>query len=186
MRWYPITDGPRSKRGRYFIFDSFYSFWFRYVHPNIDLIEVGDMESLRRMVLNELEYYVSKVFEDIVRDTLLAMCGRFGREYGLPVLSKIGAWWDRRGNEIDIVGMYKDKVVLVGEAKYISKPVTAKEVVKFVEKLRFIKTKGATKIYVSRRGFTRSALEVMAEENIIGLKLDELVYIWEKLSRINH
>jgi len=90
VRRYQIME-KRSKRRRYFLFDLFYTFWFRCVHPNIDLIELGDIGSLKRMGLDELEHYVSKFFEDIARDTLLATSGRFGKDYDIPVMTKIGA-----------------------------------------------------------------------------------------------
>lgn len=184
VRRYPITEGPRSKRGRYFLFDPFYTFWFRYVHPNIDFIEIGDTETLKRIVLDDINQHVSRVFEDIARDTLLAISGRFNKDYGLPLINRIGAWWDRRGNEINIVGMYGEKVTLVGEIKYTSKPTTAREITRFLEKLHFIKAKNATRVYISKQGFTRGALEAMNEEGVIGLELSDLIDMWERLPQL--
>jgi len=37
----PITDTPRSKKGRYYITDNFTRFWLRYIFPNLSAIEEG-------------------------------------------------------------------------------------------------------------------------------------------------
>jgi len=181
-RRYPITEGPRSKKGRYFIKDPFYSFWFRFIYPNIDYLELGEPEPVKKIIKEELHHYASKIFEDVIRETIFVASGMRLGNIKIPEMNKIGAWWDRRGNEIDIVGLKGKKVVLVGEIKFTLKPIEAKDVIKFLKKLDLIKSEDSAYIYVSWSGFTDSARDILEESKIVPIELKDLVWIWEKLT----
>jgi len=92
----PITDDiGKSKRGRYFLTNNFIKFWFKFIYPNRSLYEIGRYEQIKRKILSEWNSFIGFVFEEIARDFIK-------RKYGSS-FEKIGAWWDRKGNEIDIV-----------------------------------------------------------------------------------
>ncbi len=94
----PVTGG---RRGRYRITDNLFNFWFRYVFPRKEELEMGID------IVNEIEVdfnaYVGLVFESVSLDFLKVMNskGRLPDRY-----ENIGRWWNK-GEEIDIVGLGK-------------------------------------------------------------------------------
>ena len=113
VRETPITEGPRSKKGRYFIRDSFTAFWFRYIYPNLSAIEEGifDVEEIRLDYPNHL----GPIFERIARQFIAELSKR-GQ---LPFkATKLGRWW-HRGEEIDIVALNeRERKALLVEVKW--------------------------------------------------------------------
>ncbi|WP_242492629.1 ATP-binding protein [Methanolobus psychrotolerans] len=98
----PVTDKPqKSKRGRYFLKDNFFRFYGRFIYPMLSQYMGGNYPSLTEKVLQEWQSHTGKIFEDIVREQISE---KMLREY--PI---IGNWWNRRGDEIDILGINKEK-----------------------------------------------------------------------------
>ena len=111
----PITASWKSRKGRYYINDPYFLFWFRFVHPNNDLIETEQGEVLVDKVMNDYNQYLGGIFERIARQLLikLNMAGE------LPIrFSKLGRWW-HRDQEIDLVALNeKEKTALFLEVKW--------------------------------------------------------------------
>ncbi len=123
-RLVPVTEDPRrSKKGRYFIKDNFYRFWFRYVYRNGSYFEIGNQEHVVQEILSESNAFVGPIYEDIWRNALFDM----SRNGLLPFkMELIGPWW-KRSYEIDIVGINeKTKDILFAEVKWSNKPVKKK------------------------------------------------------------
>jgi len=92
----PITAGFKSKRGVYFFNDPIFTFYFRFIFPFEDLIELGRAEEVLAGIERDLNAYVGRIFEDIAREFLRDVFkGRYMR---------LGRWW-HRGEEIDIVAL---------------------------------------------------------------------------------
>jgi len=90
----PITENElKSKKGRYFISDNFFAFWFRYVAPNLSRLEKGESVLVLDEIRKDFDSYLGKVFEDLAMEFL--------REQGY---SRVGRWWHRE-DEIDVVAM---------------------------------------------------------------------------------
>jgi len=99
VREVPITEKPNSKLGRYYVADNFLAFWFRFVYPNLSLIEEGifDVNEIREAY----NHYLGPIFEKIARQFLIEL-NRGGK---LPFRStKVGKWW-RKGEEIDLIAL---------------------------------------------------------------------------------
>jgi len=101
----PITDNRRSRKGLYRLSDNLFTFWFRFVHPNIERIERGEGEMvLRTDIQPQFAQYIGKPFESMAKDLFL----EFNREGLLPFrFDTIGSWWDK-GEEIDLVAMQRE------------------------------------------------------------------------------
>ena len=101
----PVTDNHRSRKGLYRLSDNLFTFWFRFVHPNIERIERGDGELvLQSGIQPEFARYCGKPFESMVKDLFL----EFNRDGLLPFrFDTIGSWWDK-GEEIDLVAIQKE------------------------------------------------------------------------------
>jgi len=110
----PVTASGKSRKGRYYINDPYFAFWFRYVHPNVDLIETGQGDVLAQMVMEDLNEYLGFVFEEIARQFLIEL-NKAGR---LPFrFTRIGRWW--RGEEIDLVALNeRERKALFVEVKW--------------------------------------------------------------------
>ncbi|MGQ4915971.1 MAG: DUF234 domain-containing protein [Candidatus Asgardarchaeia archaeon] len=111
----PTTASWKSRKGRYYINDFYFDFWFRYVHPNVDLIETDQGDILVTIVMRDFEQYIGRVFEEIAKQFLI----KLNRSRELPfVVTKIGKWW-HKDEEIDIVALNeREKTVLFIEVKW--------------------------------------------------------------------
>ncbi|MCD6524592.1 MAG: ATP-binding protein [Thermococcus sp.] len=113
VREVPITEKPNSKLGRYYVADNFLAFWFRFVYPNLSLVEEGifDVNEIR----GAYNHYLGPIFEKIARQFLIEL----NRAEKLPFkFTKVGKWW-RKGEEIDLVALNeRERKVLFVEAKW--------------------------------------------------------------------
>jgi len=111
----PVTASRKSRKGRYYIGDPYFAFWFRYVHPNVDLIETGQGDFLVELVMGDLGEYLGWVFEDIAKQFLIEL-NRTGK---LPFkFTKISRWW-RKGEEIDLLALNeRERKALFIEVKW--------------------------------------------------------------------
>lgn len=109
----PVTASRKSRRGRYYINDPYFTFWFRYVHPNIDLIETNQGELLVNKVVDDLPAHVGRIFEDVVRQLIFKL-----NKAGVFRFTKIGRWWHKK-EEIDLVALDEgEKRALFIEVKW--------------------------------------------------------------------
>ncbi len=120
VREVPITKKPNSKLGRYYVADNFLAFWFRFIYPNLSLMEEGifDVNEIRGAYNN----YLGPIFEKIARQFLIEL----NRAEKLPFkFTKVGKWW-RKGEEIDLVALNeREKRALFVEVKW--KELSARE-----------------------------------------------------------
>ena len=140
---------------------------------------------MSKEIIEDLPNHTSFVFEDICRRTILALSGMKIGGIKFPLINKVGAWWDRKGNEINIVGVKGKKAMIVGEVKWRRKKVSSNEVQLFLERIRRLKVRDTMTIYVSWSGFTRGAQEIIEESNIIPITEKELCGIWNLLESIS-
>ncbi len=111
----PITASWKSRKARYYVNDPYFAFWFRYVHPNNDLIETDQGEILVDKVMEDYDQYLGGVFEEIARQFLI----RLNKDGALPLrFSRLGRWW-YRDQEIDLVALDEvGKAALFVEVKW--------------------------------------------------------------------
>ncbi len=126
----PLGAPARSRGDKWVLTDPFFAFWFRFVFPFSDDLENGlrasDLfDAEVRPVLNEC---VAPIFED--------WCRRWTRTNLGTVAPSVGRWWgraldalratgERTSEEIDVVGIGRSKVTVVGETKWQHKQMTA-------------------------------------------------------------
>ncbi|MDD4483812.1 MAG: ATP-binding protein [Methanoregula sp.] len=97
----PVTEmGRRSKMGRYLFSDNFFRFYARYIYRNMSQYQSGQYGPIKDRVLLEWKAFSGWAFEEMVR-TLL-------REELAPRYNRIGSWWNRRGDEIDLLALKPD------------------------------------------------------------------------------
>ncbi|NJF24874.1 ATP-binding protein [Thermococcus sp. Bubb.Bath] len=111
----PVTASRKSRKGRYYITDNYFAFWFRYVYPNADLIESGNGELLVDAVMADIDHYLGGIFEGVAKEFLL----RLKKHGELPFkFTRIGRWW-HKGEEIDLVALNeREKKALFVEVEW--------------------------------------------------------------------
>ena len=117
----PVTLGERAKakkrNSRYVIADNYFAFYYSFVQPFKEEIELGlpevPLENFRR----NFNRYVGFAFEWIARQFLIEL-NKVGK---LPFrFTKIGRWW-KKNEEIDLVALNeREKKALLVEVKWKS------------------------------------------------------------------
>jgi uncharacterized protein len=121
----PIGADRTSRMGHWHLRDPFFRFWFRFVFPYQDELESGlrPVDLFDTEVAPELHDHIAPEFEDF--------CRRWTRQHHGETATTVGSWWgraldtlrrsgERQAEEIDIVGMARNRVSLVGEARWRS------------------------------------------------------------------
>jgi AAA+ ATPase superfamily predicted ATPase len=124
-RLLPLGADATSRLGHWHLRDPFLRFWFRFVFPFQDDLESG----LAATTLYETE--VEPVLNDHVGPEFEDYCRRWTRVH--HAATRVGAWWgpalhrlrrtgERSSEEVDVVGMARGQVTIVGEARWRNKP----------------------------------------------------------------
>jgi len=161
----PITESEKSRFGRYYLSDNFLKFWFRYIYPNLSLIEEGvfDVNTIKQ----DYNTYLGEVFEEVCKQFLIIN--------GEKIFSftKIGKWW-YKDREIDIVALNEQsKQILFCECKW-SENVNAEKILKELkEKAQHVEWhKNERKEYYAI--FAKSFRNKVKEENVFLFDLENL------------
>lgn len=112
----PLAKLKTTTTARYYLSDHFLRFYYRFVDPNLHLIERGLSNRLRQMVSDHLRVFVAYAFEDICREWVMAQ----GEENkGLPFLpDNVGSHWSKHV-QIDVVAInWPNRQLLLGECKW--------------------------------------------------------------------
>lgn len=106
----PLLE-KKSKKSRYVINDYFLNFWFTFIRKNQNLVETENYEALMRKIENSFPNYFGRIFERVVRDTLIGLNQR-----GVLEFDEIGPQWgkSRKGSyEIDLVATKGNKALFI-------------------------------------------------------------------------
>ncbi len=173
----PVTEPypHKSRKGRYRISDAFLRFWFRFVWPFQDRLDVGETAAAEEALREQLPAFVGHAFERLSQEWLRHQ-GAAGRLPFEP--DRIGEWWDRQG-QVDVVALnWAERVILLGEAKWLNRPVG-------LEVLESLKRRGNRAVpdpswtvhYIlfSRSGFTTELRRRAESERLMLVSLEEMV-----------
>lgn len=122
-----------KRKGVYEIIDPFFRFWFKFVYPNRDKLEVGNISEVSEIIKKEIDSSFGISFEYLIEELInLKVFSEF-LEY-----SKAHKWW-HKDKEIDVIALNeKTKEILFCECKWRSR-VNAKKIIKgLLEKSRFV------------------------------------------------
>lgn len=172
----PITEKrpDKSRRGTYRLRDPFLRFWFRFVAPNIHLLDVGNTDSVLKSVRSELPNYVGPVFEDICRDWVREQAA-IGELPFTP--ERIGAWW-AKDQEVDVVA-YRKGMALIGECKWIATQIGLNIFEELKQKAGTLARDTGWKqfhlVLFSRSGFTPELMKVARQGEVMLVGPEELL-----------
>ncbi len=127
----PLKQLKTSKQSRYHLSDPFLRFYYRFVDPNLHLIERGLTHRLWQMLQDNFRAFVALTFEEVCHEWTLkqAQAGR------LPFApDNVGSHWSREV-QVDVVAIgWKQKQILLGECKWGDRPVSRSVVTELVQK----------------------------------------------------
>jgi hypothetical protein len=173
----PATESQpeKSKKGIYHIADFFLRFWFRYVHPYQNALDLGMADGiLAQRVRPTFEQFVSYAFEEAARSYIT----RLARNGQLPFLpERIGSWWDQN-SEIDVLAISdSERALLAGECKWSVNPVGSdilEDLKRKTHLLRQIKSwERITYILFSKSGYTAALQEQATREDVKLISVEE-------------
>ncbi|WP_297510858.1 ATP-binding protein [Thermococcus sp.] len=101
----PVTlkgkEKIRSRNARYFIADNYFAFYYTFVHPFKEEIELGLLEEPLENFKRNFNRYLGFIFEKIAKQFLIEL----NKANRLPFrFTKIGRWW-HKSEEIDLVAL---------------------------------------------------------------------------------
>jgi len=172
----PVTETQRSRKGLYRLSDNLFTFWFRFVHPNVERIERGEGGLvLQTDIQPQFARYVGKAFESMVGDLLC----EFNHEGLLPFrFDRIGNWWDK-GEEIDLVALKNESAsILFCECKWQDHVNAEKLLARLKEKAAAVPwmDKSRKEYYcIVARSFSPMPVKLENDENTLYLDAGDLM-----------
>lgn len=127
----PLKKLKTANTARYHLRDHFLRFYYRFVDPNLHLIERGLSNRLWQMMSNNLRAFVAYAFEDICRDWVVEQAQHGD---GLPFSpDNVGSHWSKHV-QIDVVAInWQERQLLLGECKWGDRPVAKRVLTELVE-----------------------------------------------------
>jgi AAA+ ATPase superfamily predicted ATPase len=183
----PVSAGRGARDHRYRLADGFLRFWFRFVFPFQDDLRTGlrPSDHFDGEVRPVLADHVAPVFESLCREWTRAQLGRHA--------SRVGSWWgpalnalrrsgERSSEEVDVVGLGRSAVTVVGECKWTTGRMT-RRVVDDLEAFKMpamrqgrLRVLSPRIVLFSRSGFTDSLSELAAARDDVRLvNVEQLV-----------
>ncbi|MDR1014913.1 MAG: ATP-binding protein [Coriobacteriales bacterium] len=171
--------GQNRKNGIYRICDNFFTFWYRYVFENADMVERGDGQGLYDLFVRpDLDNYIgATVFEGICQEYLWGLNARRKLPF---VFSRAGRWWGndprrREQSEIDIIAFHK-RQALFCECKWRTEKLGLDVLETLRERAGLFPDFSEKHLYLfSRSGFTKGLRDHVsqldsAEVTLVGLE----------------
>jgi len=144
----------------------FYRFWYAFVEPyRFNLIKGETTKFIQNFEQHkDKAFYI--VFEQLSNAWLREQYASID-----PIISQ-GGFWDYK-NEFDILHVTTSNKIIIGECKFKSKKVTAKELVKLKYKAKESGIKADKYVLFSRSGFSNELL-ALKDENLILCTLGDI------------
>ena len=153
------TNPEKSKMSLYQIKDNFLCFWFRFVYPERNRLELGQSDYvLEKIKANFIDNHAAYVYEEVCRSELwrLSLMGDLH-------FNKAGRWWNNQ-EEIDIVALDSSgDDIIFAECKYRALPMDTDVFYDLLRKKDFVPWKKDMRsekfVLFSISGFTDRLME---------------------------
>ncbi|MCP5099396.1 MAG: ATP-binding protein, partial [Chloroflexi bacterium] len=129
----PLKQIKTSKHSRYHLRDSFLRFYYRFVDPNLHLIEQGLTHHLWQTINRQLRPFVAYTFEALCRQWVIDQT----QQEQLPFIPEnVGSHWSAQV-QIDVVAIsWSEKQILLGECKWGDRPISRSIIRELIEEKR--------------------------------------------------
>lgn len=171
----PPDERRSAKKGRYYLRDPYLRFYYRFIDPNLEMLEQGLTEVLWDRIQEAFRAYVGgTAFEELCRQWVLSQA-RGDRLPFRPEL--VGSHW-APDVQVDVVAInWREKAILLGECKWDQGVVGRPVVRQLVERAPRVVPGEDWQVYYAlfaRVGFTDAA---RAEADLVGASLVDLEII---------
>lgn len=131
-----IFSNP-SKNNRYYLNDHFLKFWFRYIFRFKSFIEIGKYNKVLDFIKKDISILQGFIFEELVYDFILK---EDKNDKFLFQIEGAGNYWDKKGNEIDLVFFNKEKKeIMFLECKLSAKRINREVIKNLKEKSKAVR-----------------------------------------------
>lgn len=159
----PVTewDRTRTQRVLYRLADPYLRCWFRYVSPYQSLLQLGKGAVIwTREIAPTIDEFVARTTWE--EACLQHLWRRVAADWLTVPVAQLGRWWDGQ-DEIDLVGLWHERVTLVGECKWTAAPVDEGVLAGLERKARKLPLVDAPLwVLASRSGFTPALRQAAA------------------------
>jgi len=168
-RLWPVTEKPKSRKGLYRIKDNYFRFYFRFIFPNLEYVEIGETDFLMEKIREHFSDYLGGIFEDVLLEIF-----REKKELLPFTPTKIGRWW-AKDREIDMIAIDERLGnILFMEAKYTGRKVGRDLLLDLKEKANGVRWRNNTRnefyMLLGKSGFKKD----LESEDVECLGLDDL------------
>lgn len=172
----------KAKKGKHTITDNFFRFWYRFIFPNQSAINLGNISLVEKQVDENLEAFVGKAFEGIIKELFIEYQNRKIKGHTIS-FDQIGSWWDRNGNEIDILALNsKEKTLIVCEVKWSREKTDISTLNTLLNRTKLLNFSGKiVPAIFSRGGFTAECLKEIERLNGLAIDLKELGKLFDEV-----
>ena len=161
----PVTESipGKSKKGLYFIKDNYLNFWFKYVFPYQNYLEIGNKKVVINKIKETFNLFVSFVFEEISKEILMD----FFSKNNIFVIEKIGKFWNKN-TEIDILALGENSI-LYGECKWSKKHIGLSVLYELKEKTKAVNKNTGNEYFAlfSKSGFSEDLISLSEKDKNI-------------------
>ncbi len=166
----PPDKRAASRESRYFLADAYLRFYFRFLAPNLTLVEQEQEDLLWERISEQLRAFVGITFEEVCRDWVLCRA----RKRALNMVPEIvGSHWSATV-QIDVLAMnWRDRTLLIGECKWGHEAVGKAVVTELLDKGERLKKDvlpdGEWRLYpilFARSGFSDAAKKEAAAHEV--------------------
>lgn len=172
----------KKKMSKYVLNDNFFRFWYRFVLPNISALEIDNVKAVEEKIRENFSSYIGRIFENIARELFRLYNGSSIKNMELD-FTEIGSWWDRTGNEIDLVLRNKNELI-IGEIKWTNKPMDRDILAGLMKKTEFLDYGGKIKyVLASRSGFTQKCIEFAEKTGALMLDLKDIEKLFDSVQK---
>jgi AAA+ ATPase superfamily predicted ATPase len=175
----PATVLPEQRRtttrSRYYLRDPYLRFYFRFIEPNLEMVEQGLTGRLWERISDQFRAFIGMTaFEDLCREWVLVKA-RAGKLPLNPDL--VGSHWSPKA-QVDVVAInWPEKLILLGECKWGTKSVGRTVIRELIEKTPKVlpgEGWGVNYAFFARAGFTATARKEAQRVDAILVDLETL------------
>ena len=175
----PVTIPPAERRSttrsRYHVHDPYLRFYFRFIEPNLEMIEMGLADLLWERIGEQFRAFIGgTVFEELCREWVLLQA----KQRRLPFTPElVGSHWAADA-QVDVVAInWREKQILLGECKWGANQVGREVVQGLIDKAPKVVPTTEWQIhyaFFARAGFTKAAQQEANAVNAILVDLSRL------------
>ena len=176
----PLEQRRTSKLSRYYLSDPYLRFYYRFIDPNLHLIEQGLVARLWHTMEGHFRAFVALTFEELCRTWTLAQAKANRLPFAPDV---VGSHW-ATDVQVDVVAIaWREKCILLGECKWGMEDIGRSVVRELVEEktprvLAALSDGGegwaVHHVFFARTGFTQAARAEAARHSAILVDLATL------------